>query len=46
MKKIIPVLIFVFSAVFVNAQCIPNSSYQDSMYNIWPDTIQKLPHAM
>jgi hypothetical protein len=25
--------------------CIPNESYQDSLYNIWPDTIQNLPIA-
>ena len=35
----------IFSYTLGFAQCIPNSLYQDSVYNIWPDTIQNLPHA-
>ena len=29
----------------LNAQCIPNSLYQDSTFGLWPDTIQNLPIA-
>ena len=32
--------------ILVNAQCVPNSLYQDSTYNIWPDTIQNLPYGI
>ena len=46
MKKKLLILTFVFAAIFANAQCTINPSYQDSVYNIWPDTIQNLPHAM
>ena len=46
MKKLLLILTFVFAYSFVNAQCLPNNSYQDSVYSIWPDTIQNLPHAM
>jgi hypothetical protein len=46
MKKSLLILTFAFAALFANAQCTINPSYQDSVYNIWPDTIQNLPHAM
>jgi len=46
MKKLLLILSFAFACLFANAQCSPNNSYQDSVYNIWPDTIQNLPHAM
>jgi hypothetical protein len=45
MKKKLLILTFAFSTFFANAQCIINPSYQDSLYDIWPDTIQNLPHA-
>ena len=46
MKKIVLILTLTFSYVVGSAQCSPNSLYQDSTYNIWPDTIQNLPHAV
>jgi len=45
MKKSLLILTFAFAAFFANAQCAPNALYQDSIYNIWPDTIQNLPHV-
>ncbi len=45
MKKTVLFLTFVFAAFFANSQCIPNPIYQDSLYDIWPDTIQNLPSA-
>lgn len=47
MKRSLLILTFTVTAFFTNAQqCTPNALYQDSVYNIWPDTIQNLPHAM
>ena len=45
MKKTLLILIFAYSTLFANSQCIVNPTYQDSLYDIWPDTIQNLPHA-
>ena len=45
MRKAVLILTLIFSYTLGFAQCIPNSLYQDSVYNIWPDTIQNLPHA-
>ena len=45
MKKVVLILALTFSYILGFAQCTPNSLYQDSVYNIWPDTIQNLPHA-
>jgi hypothetical protein len=45
MKKILLSITFSLLAVFVFAQCTPNSLYQDSSYNIWPDTVINLPQA-
>ena len=45
MKKIVLILTLTFSYVVSSAQCAPNPLYQDSVYNIWPDTIQNLPHV-
>ena len=45
MKKVLLILALTFSYILGFAQCTPNSLYQDSVYNIWPDTIQNLPHA-
>ena len=45
MKKIVLILTLTFSYILGFAQCTPNSLYQDSVYSIWPDTIQNLPHA-
>jgi hypothetical protein len=45
MRKIALILTLTFSCILGFAQCTPNSLYQDSAYNIWPDTIQNLPHA-
>jgi hypothetical protein len=46
MKKTVLILIFALSTLFANGQCIINPSYQDSVYDIWPDTIQNLPQAI
>lgn len=46
MKKLLLILSSVLACLFSNAQCSPDNSYQDSLYSIWPDTIQNLPHAM
>ena len=45
MRKIVLILTLTLSYILGFAQCTPNSLYQDSVYNIWPDTIQNLPHA-
>ncbi len=45
MRTYILLLLLSFSCILANAQCTPNSLYQDSTYNIWPDTIQNLPHV-
>ena len=45
MRKIVLILTLTFSYILGFTQCTPNSLYQDSTYNIWPDTIQNLPHA-
>ena len=45
MRKIVIILTLTLSYILGFAQCTPNSLYQDSAYNIWPDTIQNLPHA-
>ena len=45
MRKAVLILTLTFSYILGFAQCTPNSLYQDSVYNIWPDTIQNLPHA-
>ena len=42
MKKIVLILILCFSYVLTFAQCTP-LPYQDSSFNIWPDTIDNLP---
>ena len=38
-------LVLVLNNINLNAQCIPNSLYQDSTFGLWPDTIQNLPIA-
>ena len=48
MNKIILFLNFALLSVFCFAQenpCVIEESYQDSIYNLWPDTIQNLPIA-
>ena len=45
MRKTVLSLTLTFSYILGFTQCTPNSLYQDSTYNIWPDTIQNLPHA-
>ena len=46
MKKFLLTLSITITYIFSSAQCTPNSLYQDSSYNIWPDTIQNLPHVI
>jgi hypothetical protein len=43
MKKTLLLLALVLGYSNVNAQCTPDALYQDSLYGIWPDTIQNLP---
>ena len=45
MKKSLLILILCFSCFLSYGQCSIDPQYQDSMYNIWPDTLQNLPHA-
>ena len=43
MKKLLLLLTLVLGYSNINAQCTPDALYQDSLYGIWPDTIQNLP---
>jgi hypothetical protein len=43
MKKLLLILTLFFSSFFSYGQCSIDQQYQDSTYNIWPDTIQNLP---
>ena len=45
MKKSLLILILCFSCFLSYGQCSIDPQYQDSLYNIWPDTLQNLPHA-
>ncbi|HIG32178.1 MAG TPA: T9SS type A sorting domain-containing protein [Flavobacteriales bacterium] len=45
MKKLLLFFTLTLSCVVSYGQCAPNPLYQDSLYNIWPDTIQNLPHV-
>ena len=45
MKKSLLILTLCFSCFLSYGQCSIDPQYQDSMYNIWPDTLQNLPHA-
>jgi hypothetical protein len=45
MKKLLLFFTLTLSYVVSYGQCAPNPLYQDSLYNIWPDTIQNLPHV-
>ena len=45
MKKSLLILTLCFSYFFSYGQCSIDPQYQDSLYNIWPDTLQNLPHA-
>ncbi|SVB55532.1 uncharacterized protein METZ01_LOCUS208386 [marine metagenome] len=45
MQKFLLTLSITITYFFSSAQCTPNSLYQDSSYNIWPDTVQNLPHV-
>ena len=47
MKKILlyTLTLFTFTALAQNNPCVPDESYQDSLYNLWPDTIVNLPLA-
>ena len=46
MKKIILALMIIFANVNAYSQCSTNPIYQDSTYNIWPDTNVNLPVAV
>jgi len=46
MKNIILTLFFCLFYTAIYSQCTPNPAYQNSTYNIWPDTAQNLPHAI
>ena len=43
MKKILLSIMVIFVSVNLYSQCSPDPMYQDSTYNIWPDTITNLP---
>ena len=43
MKKILLTFMLTLGYVYSYSQCTPNPIYQDSTYNIWPDTITGLP---
>ena len=45
MKKLLLILTLCFSCFLSYGQCSIDPQYQDSMYNIWPDTLQNLPHV-
>jgi hypothetical protein len=45
MKKTLLLIALAFTFYGANAQCTPNALYQDSAYNIWPDTIINLPYC-
>lgn len=45
MKRFVLILTLSFSYILASAQCTPNPLYQDSTYNIWPDTIVNLPYC-
>jgi len=45
MKKSLLILTLCFSCFLSYGQCSIDPQYQDSMYNIWPDTLQNLPNA-
>ena len=43
MKKILLTITLILGYVYSYSQCAPDPIYQDSTYNIWPDTIINLP---
>ena len=43
MKKILLTFTLILGYVYSYSQCTPDPIYQDSTYNIWPDTIVNLP---
>ena len=45
MKKSLLILTLCFSCFLSYGQCSIDPQYQDSMYNIWPDTLQNLPYV-
>lgn len=45
MKKILLVILLFSICTYTYSQCTPNPAYQNSSYNVWPDTIQNLPYA-
>ena len=45
MKNFIITLFLIFNSFMVHAQCTPNQIYADSLFDIWPDTIQNIPHV-
>ena len=45
MKKTLLTLTLTIATFFTYAQCTTNAIYQDSVYNIWPDTIVNLPYV-
>ena len=40
MKKLLLLTSVLLSSYFISAQCTPDPLYQDSLYGVWPDTIQ------
>ncbi|OUV76049.1 MAG: hypothetical protein CBC83_01750 [Flavobacteriales bacterium TMED123] len=44
MKRFVLILTLSFSYILATAQCTP-LPYQDSLFNLWPDTVVNLPHV-
>ena len=40
MKKLLLLTSVLLSSYFISAQCTPDPLYQDSLYGVWPDTIE------
>lgn len=45
MKKLLFSLSILMLGAAANAQCTPGANYADSVYGVWPDTIQNFPGA-
>jgi hypothetical protein len=46
MKKLLLVISIVSAAMSASAQsCTPGANYADSVYGVWPDTVQNFPYA-
>ncbi|MCB9169059.1 MAG: T9SS type A sorting domain-containing protein [Flavobacteriales bacterium] len=46
MRKILLALVAVASFEQAGAQCIPNPAYQDSVFGVWPDSLEGFAHGI